>query len=102
MLADVLGIEISLGSTQKAWEEVSQAVEQPVGQLQEQLPREAVLNVDETGWRTNGDKRWIWALVAQPVRVLCGGLHARRRSAGIVAGRGLSAAFFAMTGGWFI
>lgn len=64
MLADVLGIEISLGSTQKAWEEVSQAVEQPCQQLQEQLPREAVLNVDETGWRTNGDKRWIWALVA--------------------------------------
>ena len=64
MLGDVLGIEISLGSTQKAWEEVSRAVEQPVQQLQEQLPREAVLNVDETGWRTNGDKRWIWALVA--------------------------------------
>jgi transposase len=33
--------------------------------LQEQLPREAVLNVDETGWRSNGKKRWIWALVAQ-------------------------------------
>jgi transposase len=32
--------------------------------LQEQLPREAVLNVDETDWRTNGDKRWIWGLVA--------------------------------------
>ena len=64
MLGDVLGIEISLGSTQKAWEEVSQAVAQPVRQLQEQLPHEAVLNVDETGWRTNGDKRWIWALVA--------------------------------------
>jgi transposase len=64
MLADVLGIEISLGSTQKAWEEVSQAVEQPYQQLQEQLPREAVLNVDETGWRTSGHKRWIWALVA--------------------------------------
>lgn len=64
MLADVLGIEISLGSIQKAWEEVSQAVEQPYRQLQEQLPREAVLNVDETGWRTSGDKRWLWALVA--------------------------------------
>jgi len=46
-------------------EEVSRAVGQPVQQLQEQLPREAVLNADETGWRTNGDKRWIWALVAQ-------------------------------------
>ena len=65
MLADVLGIDISLGSTQKAWEEVSRAVAQPVAQLQEQLPREAVLNVDETGWRTNGDKRWIWGLVAK-------------------------------------
>jgi len=65
LLAHVLSIEISLGSTQKAWEEVSRAVEQPVQQLQEQLPREAVLNVDETGWRTNGKKRWIWALVAQ-------------------------------------
>jgi transposase len=33
MLADVLGIEISLGSTQKAWQEVSQAVQPPVQQL---------------------------------------------------------------------
>src|SRR5207248_2603059 len=32
---------------------------------QEQLPREAVLNVDETGWRSNGDKRWIWTFVAK-------------------------------------
>jgi transposase len=64
MLADVLGIEISLGSTQKAWEEVSEAVEQTVDQLGKQLPKEAVLNGDETGWRTSGDKRWLWVLVA--------------------------------------
>src|SRR5207302_1319045 len=65
MLGDVLGLEISVGSTQKAWEEVSQAVAQPCQQWQEQLPREAVLNVDETGWRSNGDKRWIWTFVAK-------------------------------------
>src|SRR6266516_1140755 len=65
MLADVLGIEISLGSTQKAWEEVSKAVEPPVGQPEKQLANEAVLNVDETGWRTSGDKRWLWVLVAK-------------------------------------
>jgi hypothetical protein len=41
MLADVWSLEMSLGSTQKAWEEVSQAVEQPCQQLQEQLPHEA-------------------------------------------------------------
>lgn len=37
MLADVLGVEISLGSAQKAWEEVSQAVAERVEQLQKQL-----------------------------------------------------------------
>jgi len=65
MLADVWSLEMSLGSTQRAWEEVSQAVQQPCQQLQEQLPHQAVLNVDETGWRTNGDKRWIWVFVAK-------------------------------------
>jgi len=66
MLSDVFTIEMSLGSTQKAWEEVSQAVAQPVEQLQELLPCEAVLNADETGRRTNGAKRWMWTLVAKP------------------------------------
>ncbi|MBL8230349.1 MAG: hypothetical protein JNL98_17805 [Bryobacterales bacterium] len=36
MLAEVLGIDLSLGSTQKAWEEVSQAVAQPYAELQHQ------------------------------------------------------------------
>jgi hypothetical protein len=89
MLADVLGIEISLGSTQKAWEEVSQAVERPHGQLQEQLVHEAVLNVDETGWRTNGAKRWIWALVAPQFVFYVVASTRGAEGPGVVAGRGL-------------
>src|SRR5213078_3340 len=65
MLADVLGIDISLGSTQNAWEQISDAVAQPYQELQEQLPREAVVNADETGWPKNAEKRQIWALVAK-------------------------------------
>jgi transposase len=64
LLGQVLGIEISLGSTQKCWEEASQAVAAPCQELQEQLKDEPVLNVDETGWRTNGAKRFLWAFVA--------------------------------------
>lgn len=64
LLAQVLGIEISLGSTQKCWEEASQAVAAPCQELEQQLKNEPVLNVDETGWRTNGDKRFLWAFVA--------------------------------------
>ena len=102
MLADVLGIEMSLGSTQKAWEEVSQAVAQPVQQLQEQLPREAVLNVYETGWRTNGDKRWIWALVAQQFVFYVVDSTPPAPRFWCPCWVRSSAAFSATTGGWFI
>jgi transposase len=63
-LEQVLGIPLSLGSTQKCWEEASQAVAVPCQQLEQQLRQEPVLNVDETGWRTNGQKRYLWAFVA--------------------------------------
>jgi transposase len=64
LLAQVLGIQISLGSTQKCWEEASQAVAAPCQELEQQLKNEPVLNADETGWRTNGAKRFLWAFVA--------------------------------------
>lgn len=64
LLNSVLGITLSLGSTQKAWEETSAAVAPPYQELEQALPQQPVLNVDETGSRTNGEKRWLWALVA--------------------------------------
>jgi transposase len=63
-LEHVLGIPLSLGSVQKVWEEASEAVAEPYEELARQLPREPVLNSDETSYRTNGEKRWLWALVA--------------------------------------
>jgi transposase len=62
LLEQVLGIEISLGSTQECWEEASRAVSAPCQELERQLKDEPVLNVDETGWRTNDGKRFLWAL----------------------------------------
>ena len=64
LLQQVLGIPLSLGSIQNSWEEASEAVAEPCAELEEQLAREPVLNSDETGYRTSGDKRWLWALVA--------------------------------------
>jgi transposase len=64
LLGQVLGIDISLGSTQKCWEEASEAVAAPCQELEQQLKDEPVLNIDETGWRTNGAKRFLWAFVA--------------------------------------
>ena len=64
LLQTVLGIEISLGSTQKLVEETSEALAAACQELERQLPQEPVLNSDETGWRSMGERRWLWALVA--------------------------------------
>jgi len=64
LLETVLGIEISLGSTQKLVEETSAALAATCQELEQQLPKEPVLNSDETGWRSMGERRWLWALVA--------------------------------------
>ena len=64
LLEQALEIDISLGSTQKCWEEASQAVAAPCQELELQLKQEPVINADETGWRTNGDKRFLWVFVA--------------------------------------
>ena len=63
-LEHVLGIQLSLGSVQTVGEEASEAVAGPYEELGRRLPQEPVLNSDETGYRTNGEKRWLWALVA--------------------------------------
>jgi transposase len=64
LLEDALHVPISLGSTQAAWEEASDAVTAPCEELEAALAQQPVLNADETGHRTNGDKRWLWAIVA--------------------------------------
>ena len=64
LLEGALRIPISLGSTQAAWEEVSDAVAAPCEELEQALRHQSVVNGDETGHRTNAEKRWLWALVA--------------------------------------
>jgi transposase len=64
LLEQVLGIPLSLGSIQNSWQEASDAVAEPCAQLEKQLAHEPVINSDETGYRTNGEKRWLWGLVA--------------------------------------
>ena len=64
LLEGALHIPISLGSTHAAWEEASDAVAAPCQALADALAHQPVLNGDETGFRTNGAKRYLWVLVA--------------------------------------
>ena len=64
LLEQGLGIRLSLGSVQSSWEEEGEALADPCAELEKQLPHEPVINSDETGYRTEGEKRWLWAFVA--------------------------------------
>lgn len=63
-LRDLWGVDISVGSVQKVWEETARAVQGPYEELERALRTEPVVNGDETGSRTNGEKRWVWVMCA--------------------------------------
>jgi transposase len=61
---DVIGLTISRGQLAKIVAKVSRALEQPYEELFRDLPDQAVLNVDETGHKHNGQQYWTWCFRA--------------------------------------
>ena len=59
----IFGIDIALGSVCKLHEEVSASVERSCQEVKQALPKHEVLNADETGWSTRGQRRWLWGIV---------------------------------------
>src|SRR6266496_3687974 len=65
LLEHVLGISMSLGTSQKCWEQATAPVAGRCQALDAQLKHDPVLNSAETRWRNDGEKRYLWALVAR-------------------------------------
>jgi transposase len=61
---DVIGLTISRGQLAKVVAKVSRALERPYEELLGDLPGQAVLNVDETGHKRNGQQHWTWCFRA--------------------------------------
>jgi transposase len=64
-LRDVVGVTLSRGELSKIVGKVSAALQEPYEELLLLLPNEAVLNVDETGHKDNGDRWWTWCFRAE-------------------------------------
>jgi transposase len=69
IMTTLFGIEISTGAVCKAAARVSTACEPVVGTIKRYVASAALLNIDETGWKTKGGKRYLWCFVA-PLAVL--------------------------------
>ena len=57
---DVLNIDVARSYLCNTVARVSDALSKPYEQLAEHVPAEPILNIDESGWKDNGNKYWIW------------------------------------------
>jgi len=64
-LRDVVRVDVSRGYLAKLIGKVSASLAPSYAELFERLPGEAVLNIDETGHKENGQKFWTWCFRAQ-------------------------------------
>lgn len=58
---ELFGIRLSTGAVDAICQRAGQALAGPHAQLEDWVLGQAVLHVDETGWRTAGDSRALWA-----------------------------------------
>lgn len=64
-LRDVVRVQVSRGYLAKLIVKVSESLAPAYAELFQRLPGEAVLNIDETGHKENGQKFWTWCFRAQ-------------------------------------
>ena len=88
-LRDVVGVTISRGQLAKIIAKVSDALDGPYQELLPLLPDEAILNVDETGHKGNGEPWWTWCFRARPVHPVQDRPASLRRRADGRAGQGV-------------
>lgn len=65
LLADLFGVQLSLGTLCALEADTTRALSTPYGELAAEVARAAVIGVDETSWREAGTLHWIWAAVTK-------------------------------------
>jgi transposase len=63
LLDDLFGVPLAVGSIPALCQEVSAALSEPYDAVRERVTAESHANVDETGWKQAGERRWLWVAV---------------------------------------
>jgi transposase len=69
VLGEVFGVPLGLGSVPALCQQVSAAVATPYEEAATYVQAQPVANVDETGWKQAGQRRWLWVAVTALVTV---------------------------------
>lgn len=57
---EVLSLKLSRAAIQNTIFKVSDSLTPSYDELKEVVPKQKVLNIDETGWKENGSRYWVW------------------------------------------
>jgi transposase len=79
----VLGVPIALGTVSNLEQEMSAALATAHAQARQVVQQAPAKNVDETGWKQAGAKRWLWG--AATALVVCFVISPSRGAAGLAA-----------------
>jgi transposase len=60
LFAELFGGGLSVGSVQALCERVSVAITVPVAEVADHIEASPVVHADETGWRHQGKRHWLW------------------------------------------
>jgi transposase len=79
----LFGVPVSLGTIAALEQQMSAALAEPYQEAAAAARRAEVKNVDETGWKQAGGRRWLW--VAVSAAAVCFLIHRRRGAAALRA-----------------
>lgn len=65
LLRDLFSLEVPTGQISRLQSAGRKALQAGNNDIEADVRNSAVLNIDETGWRQNGKKAWLWTLVAR-------------------------------------
>ena len=66
---ELFGVELSTGSVDKVIQRAGVALAGPHTELEQRIKSASVVNIDETGWKTAGDRRALWGALTSRTAV---------------------------------
>jgi transposase len=83
LMRELFGVALATGSLDAIVQRVGDALAEPQARLAEQIRSAAAVNIDETGWRTAGERRTLWGALTPAAAVfrIAAGRHQREVTA---------------------
>jgi transposase len=90
VMTELFHVPMSTGMVAKTQDQVSHALERPFEEALKHAQQSAVAHADETGWRENKKKAWLWACVTALVTVFLVRAGRGKQAAKDLLGEGFS------------